>query len=57
MSEPVTTIDIDSRTGILMPNFDNELNILWLVGKGELSLKYYEYKNGMFLYYNNEFKT
>lgn len=51
MNEPVTTVDVDSSHGVLMPNFDNELNILWLVGKGDLFLKYYEWKGGMFLYY------
>lgn len=48
MDEPLKTEEIDSATGVFMPNFDKELNLLWLVGKGDLFLKYYEWKDGAF---------
>lgn len=40
-----------------MPFFDADLNILWLSGKGDLYLKYYEWINGNFVYYQNDYKT
>ena len=40
MDEPLKTEEIDSATGVFMPNFDKELNLLWLVGKGDIFLRY-----------------
>ena len=57
MDEPLKTEEIDSATGVFMPNFDKELNLLWLVGKGDLFLKYYEWKDGAFTNYNKKSTT
>ncbi len=40
-----------------MPHYDSDLDILWLTGKGDNSIKYYEYtKDGRLLNYNNDYK-
>ncbi|XP_076294360.1 coronin isoform X2 [Lasioglossum baleicum] len=42
LSEPVKTIELDCSTGILMPLFDPDTNMLFLAGKGETTIMYVE---------------
>jgi len=39
---PVATTDIDSNAGVFIAHYDPDNSILWLSGKGESSIKYYE---------------
>lgn len=34
---------IDSGSGVLIPHFDNETSILYIAGKGDGNIRYYEY--------------
>lgn len=40
-----------------MPYYDSDLNLLWLMGKGDNFIKYYEWLNGNFVYYGNDTKS
>ena len=51
MDNPILTHEIDQSHSVLMPHFDVDLNLLWLTGKGDLFLKYYEWNNGNFFNY------
>jgi len=40
--EPFHTMDIDNGAGAIMPFFDNDVSILYLAGKGDGGIKYFE---------------
>ncbi|KAI9184292.1 Coronin-like protein crn1 [Blastocladiella emersonii ATCC 22665] len=40
---PVKAMDLDSSSGILMPFYDKETQVLFLAGKGDGNIAYYEY--------------
>ncbi|XP_078040178.1 coronin isoform X2 [Augochlora pura] len=42
LSEPVKTLELDCSTGILMPLFDPDTNMLFLAGKGDTTIMYME---------------
>ncbi|XP_039310007.1 coronin-7 isoform X2 [Solenopsis invicta] len=42
LSEPVKTLELDCSTGILMPLFDSDTNMLFLAGKGDTTIMYME---------------
>jgi coronin-1B/1C/6 len=42
LENPVFSEDIDTAAGMLMPVFDHDLNILYLAGKGDGNIRYYE---------------
>ncbi|EPY50785.1 actin binding protein [Schizosaccharomyces cryophilus OY26] len=57
MSEPIggfTTLDAGS--GILMPFWDDGTNVIYLAGKGDGNIRYYELENDVF-HYLSEFKS
>jgi len=39
---PFHTMDIDQSAGAIMPFYDNDINILYLAGKGDGTIKYFE---------------
>jgi len=41
-AEPFHTLDLDQSAGAIMPFWDNDVNILYLAGKGDGSIKYFE---------------
>ncbi|XP_052130947.1 coronin-7 isoform X2 [Frankliniella occidentalis] len=41
-SEPEKSLELDSSTGILMPLFDPDTNMLFLAGKGDITIMYME---------------
>jgi len=41
-SEPIQTENIDTSAGILMPFYDNDTKVLFLAGKGDGNIRYYE---------------
>ncbi|XP_053986370.1 coronin-7 isoform X2 [Hylaeus volcanicus] len=42
LKEPVKTLELDCSTGILMPLFDPDTNMLFLAGKGDTTIIYME---------------
>lgn len=42
MSKPLVTQDIDVSAGLLMPFFDEDSSVLFLAGKGDGNIRYYE---------------
>lgn len=39
---PLTTIDIDRASGVMMPHYDYDNSILYIGGKGDSTVKYFE---------------
>ncbi|ORZ30795.1 hypothetical protein BCR44DRAFT_126804 [Catenaria anguillulae PL171] len=55
---PVKTIDLDPSSGILMPFFDKETSVLFLAGKGDGNIVYYEYDDAASeLFHLSEYKS
>lgn len=44
-STPLKSIDVDQAAGTIMPFFDADTNILYLAGKGDGNVRYYEVAN------------
>ncbi|RLU25079.1 hypothetical protein DMN91_003171, partial [Ooceraea biroi] len=42
LNDPVKTLELDCSTGILMPLFDPDTNMLFLAGKGDTTIMYME---------------
>lgn len=42
LSQPLTTDTIDSSSGVVFPFFDPDTNIVFLAGKGDGNIRYYE---------------
>ncbi|GBG24767.1 Coronin-like protein [Hondaea fermentalgiana] len=45
ISTPLSTTDIDQAAGVIMPFFDEGSNLLYLGGKGDGNIRYYEIVN------------
>jgi len=41
--DPVSLIDVDIAAGALLPLYDEDLNVLYLSGKGDATIRYYEF--------------
>lgn len=50
LSKPLKKHGIDSSSGILMPYFDADVNLLYVAGKGDGSIRYFEYAKDDFSY-------
>jgi len=58
LSQPASRANIDSASGLLMPFFDIDNNILYLGGKGDGNIRYYEVVDeAPYIHYLTEFKT
>lgn len=55
MSAPVYKDEIDVASGVLMPLYDPDLNILYLGGKGDGNIRYFEVKEDSSLFYLSQF--
>jgi coronin-2 len=56
LKKPLITADVDSASGILQPFFDFETKTLYLCGKGEGTIRYYEIvEEHPYIYYLNQF--
>jgi len=54
---PILTTDIDANPGVLLPWFDPDNMILYLAGKGDASIRYWEVVNEEpFLHFLSEFR-
>jgi len=55
---PLATEDVDTSAGILMPLFDPDVNMLYLAGKGDGNIRYYEITNDdKYIYPLSEYKS
>nr|AGM32972.1 hypothetical protein [Coptotermes formosanus] len=43
--EPISSLDIDSNTAVLVPFVDIDTGVLFLFARGDISVKYYELRN------------
>lgn len=43
MSEPLKTENLDTMSGGIIPYFDNDTKMLYMAGKGDGNIRYYEY--------------
>jgi WD40 repeat protein len=58
LDKPLVTEEIDTSAGLLMPFFDADLNILYLAGKGDGNIRYYEITDDdKCIYFLSEFKS
>jgi len=58
LENPLGHLAIDSSAGVIMPFFDPDTNILFLAGKGDGNIRYYEIVDeAPFFYYLTEFKS
>jgi len=58
LSKPLSRQSIDSASGAIMPFFDKDTNVLFLAGKGDGNIRYYEIVDeAPYIYYLTEFKS
>jgi len=58
LDQPLRSENIDTMSGILMPFFDNDTNVLYLAGKGDGNIRYYELVNeDPYVHFLSEFKS
>jgi len=57
MDTPLAIADLDQSAGVLLPFYDPDNSILYLVGRGDSSIRYFELvKEKPFLHYLSEFR-
>lgn len=58
VADPISHLAIDSSAGVIMPFFDHDTNVLFLAGKGDGNIRFYEIVNEEpYFYYLSEFKS
>jgi len=58
MSKPLHRASVDSASGLLMPFYDNDTSVLFLAGKGDGNIRYYEVVDeAPYIHYLTEFKA
>jgi coronin-1B/1C/6 len=58
MDEPLKTENLDTSSGGLIPHFDNDTKMLYLAGKGDGNIRYWEVVDeAQYVYPLSEFKT
>jgi len=56
--EPLLKQNVDTSSGLLMPFFDKDTNVLFLAGKGDGNIRYYEVVDeAPYIHYLTEFKS
>jgi coronin-1B/1C/6 len=56
LSKAISRTNVDTSSGILMPFFDPDTNMVFMAGKGDGNIRYFEYVEDQ-LFYLSEFKT
>ncbi|CEP12573.1 hypothetical protein [Parasitella parasitica] len=56
LAKPIKSEFLDTSSGVIMPFYDADTKILYLAGKGDGNIRYYEYDNDN-LYLLSEFKA
>jgi WD40 repeat protein len=58
LSKPIAQSNIDTASGIIMPFYDDDTSLLYLAGKGDGNIRYYELVDeAPFIHYISEFKS
>jgi hypothetical protein len=58
LSKPLLKQTIDSASGLIMPFFDKDTSLLFLAGKGDGNIRYYEVVDeAPYIHYISEFKS
>jgi len=58
LDKPLHTENIDTAAGILMPFYDNDTSVLYLAGKGDGNIRYYEaVDEAPYIYSLSEYKS
>jgi len=58
LGTPIHTENIDTAAGILMPFYDDDTNVLYLAGKGDGNIRYYELVDeAPYIYFLSEYKS
>jgi len=58
MTKPLQRFTVDSSSGLLMPFYDRDTNVLFLAGKGDGNIRYYEVVDeAPYIHYLSEFKS
>jgi len=58
INEPIAHLNIDTSSGTIMPYFDHDSNLLFLAGKGDGNIRYYEIVDeAPYFYYLTEYKS
>jgi len=58
LDSPLTTLCIDYGSGTLLPYFDHDTNMIYLTGKGDGNIRYYELSTeSPFIYYLHEYRS
>jgi len=58
IAQPLTRQTLDSASGLLMPFFDKDTNILFLAGKGDGNIRYFEVVDeAPYVHFLSEFKS
>ncbi|XP_014913625.1 uncharacterized protein coro1cb isoform X1 [Poecilia latipinna] len=58
MDEPICVQEMDSSNGVLLPFYDPDTSIVYLCGKGDSSIRYFEITDeAPFVHYLNTFST
>lgn len=58
LANPLVSTNIDNASGLLMPFFDPDTNVLFLAGKGDGNIRYFEITDEKdYIYFLSEFKS
>jgi coronin-1B/1C/6 len=58
LSTPLASLDIDQSAGVMMPFYDADTKLLYLAGKGDGNIRYYEMVDSAPWFYNiDEFRS
>jgi len=58
LDKELSSVDIDQAAGVIMPFYDEDINVLYLAGKGDGNIRYYEIVDeDPYQFYVSEFKT
>jgi len=58
LKEPILKQNVDSASGLLMPFYDRDTSVLFLAGKGDGNIRYYEIVDeAPYIHYLTEFKS
>ncbi len=55
-SEPVQTCHVDGQSGVMMPFFDPDTGLIFVPGRGEGNVKYYDFSNST-IKFANEYRS
>jgi len=58
MSKPLNRVQVDSASGLLLPFYDNDTNVLFIAGKGDGNIRYFEVVDeAPYIHYLSEYKS